>query len=350
MSLTRTSTTSILVLLVLCSISCAQTKLQKRKKKSEGVTVKGRISQHEKEDFQIDLSEFSCMLNQQVKLPEPPVPKDKWPQMTPKEQAEWVRKFEASEQFKQFMAKRKKVQDSAERFEIQIEKNGSFVVYDVPPGNYGLRGRAEKVIDEKNYVFEVFGQIGVSKDVEEVLLDPMTVIVTRLAKSNEAIPAVSIKTFDGKATINNQLLAKRNVLVYFWSINSQPSVDQAKLVHKTYMEVKEKNPIQLLSICLDCDRKKALKHIVDGNLDGWHGYAKNWEHPTIGEFGVRIIPAMFLLGADGKLKMTQWDFRSLMDAPDTDLSKIIVDVLQGKNVPTRVGTSANKKVEQNNKQ
>ena len=356
MSLIRTSITSILVLLLLCSTGFAQTKLQKRqKKKSNGVTVKGRITQNEKKEFQIDLNEFSCVLNQQVgkKLPEPPVPEDRWPSMTPKQKTDWVRKFEASEQFKHFMARRQKILDAAERFELRIEKNGSFVVYDVPPGDYGLRGRLEKVIDEKNYVFEVFGQLNIAKDVEEVLLDPLTVLATRLTKTGEPVPTVNIKTFDGKATINNKLLAKRNVLVYFWSLNNPDVLKESMSIHQTCADVKSKMPIQLLCICVDSDRKKALKHVIDNKLSErgeWHGYAKDRVHDTVGEFGVRSIPALFLLGSDGKIKMTQWEFRSLNSVPDTDLSKIIVDVLQGKNVPTPVPTSANKNVDENKKQ
>ena len=346
MSPTRLTTISTLVLLLLVNVCAGQTKLQKKKrKKVEDVTIKERITQHEKKQFRIDLKELGCTLIEQVVPPEPKVPEKQWPKMTPKQQQDWVRKFEASDAGKKFLAQRKKVFESAEKFEIQIEDNGSFVVYDVPAGTYGLRGRLEKEIQKKNYVFEIFGQIKVAKDVEEILLDPMSVVVTRLAKPNETTPTVKIKTFDGKATISNKILDKRNVLVSFWSLKSPPSVEYAKEVQKTFKEIKltlaeqENNkPFQLLSICIDSDRKKALKYVVKNGLSGWHGYAKDWEHETVSEFGVRSIPSLFLLGADGKIKMTPIDFHYALNTEDAKLSKVIIDVINGKNIPTPVRT------------
>ena len=353
MSRTRLRIIFSVLLLLICNVCCGQNPLQKKNRDAEQATIKGRIVQHEKKDFQIDLNELQCMLNQQIQLPEPPVPKEQWPEMTQQQRQDWVKNFEASEQGKAFIADRKKRIEAAERFEIQVEDNGSFTLYDVPPGLYGLRGGVEKKIGDKNYVFEVFGQIDVAKDVEEVLLDPMAIAVTRLAKPNEAIPTVNIKTFDEKATIDNKLLKSRNVLVSFWSLNSPPSVEFSKAVQQSFKDVtkqmasqtspsiaaKDVAPnFQLLSICVDCDRKKALKHIVDNGLAGWHGYAKDWEHETVSEFGVRSIPALFLLGADGKIKMTPFDFQFAMRSADAKLSQIIIDVLNGKNVPTRIAT------------
>ena len=333
----------------------AQGKLLEKKRESKDATIKGRIVQHENIKFRLDLTELGCMLNQQIKLPDPKVPEKEWPKMTQKQREEWVKKFEASEEGKRFIANRKKLIESAENIEIQVEENGSFVVYDVPRGEYGLRGRAEKKIDGKDYVFEVFGKFSV-KDVEEVLLDPMTVIVTRLTKPNEDIPNINIKTFDGKATISNKLMDNRNVLVSFWSLKSPPSVEFSKVVQKAFKDIqrlrqaKEENEevFQLLSVCVDCDRKAALKHVVKNGLAGWHGYAENWEHETVSEFGVRSIPALFLLGADGKIKMTPLDFRFAANSKDVTLTQIINDVLDGKNIPTPLQTVNEPKTDNKN--
>lgn len=327
-----------LMVLLVGSSGLAQESAAQDKTDPQGSTIKGRILQHEKSEFQIDLNSLGCMLNQQVQLPDPPVPREQWPKMTQEQRENWVKEFEASDEGKAFIADRKKRIETAERFEIQVEENGSFVVYDVPAGLYGMRGRLEQEIDDKNYVFEVFGQIEVNEKVEELLLDPMKVVVTRLTKPNEAIPAMHVETFDGKATINNELLSGRNVLVSFWSLQSPPSMEFAKIVQQTYEDVKQQKQLQLLSICVDSDREQALKYVVDNELAGWHGYAASWDHETVSEFGVRSIPALFLLGADGRIKMTPFDFRLAINTPEAKLASIIVDVLDGKSIPAPVRT------------
>ena len=348
---------SFCVIDCVCTNNCdAQTRAPRKhskksaRQKSDDTTVRGRIVQHESRTFKIDLNEMKPVIIEQVKLPEPPVPEDRWPKMKPEEQQKWVRDFETSDRGKKFLADRKLRLENANRFELKVEKNGSFVVYDVPKGTYGFRGRLEKKLAEKTYVFEVFGRIDIEDEVEELLLDPLSVMVTRLVKSDELVPDASIKTFDGKFTIQTQdgkvkigkkVLGNMNLMVNFWSPKSPPSIERNKLIQELFDTINKEDSIELLSVCVDDNRKKSLEFVVNSEMKGWHGYAKDWEHRIFSEYGVRSIPALFVVGKDGKIKMTPADFMMVLQTqPRDQLSKVVLDCLNGKSVPTPIRTGA----------
>ncbi len=299
------------------------------KAKVPGATLKGKLVQNENPDFQIDLAELKTTLDQQVKLPPPPLPDD-WKDMNVEQRQAWARDFDASERGKAFIEERKKILESAPHFDLRLEDDGSFVVYDVPEGIYGLRGELEKTISDRNYIFEVFGQISVGGDVDEVLLDPISVTVTRWLVAGEPIPNLDIETFDGKNRIDNSLLSGRNVLVSFWSLKSPPSLEFSKTIQEMYAKSRKKNNLQLFSICINSERDEALKYVKEQKIKGLHGFAKSWEHETVNEFGVRSIPALFLVGTDGKIKMTHADFQQAFRAPNAELTQIVEDSIAGK--------------------
>ncbi len=184
--------------------------------------------------------------------------------------------------------------DAAQHFEIKIENDGNFVVYDVPPGRYGLRGRFDRKIGERTYAFEVFGQVDVKKEVDELLLDPIMIMATPLIRTGENTPDVSVETFNGKRTLTNVYLKHRYVLVNFWAEASPPSVELLPKIQEMFAKLKSTySNFELLSMNIDKDRKTALQFVVDHNLKGWHGYAGDWEHDTVTGFGVRTFPHCF---------------------------------------------------------
>jgi len=316
------------------ALACtAQEEDSERSDEVEASTVKGRLVQHDDKKFEISFSELKPRFDQRVELPSAPLPGN-WAKMTLENQQKWVKDFEESDAGKALAAQRKKRLEEAAGFEIQMEDNGNFVIFDVPAGTYRLRGRIEKEVDSKNYVFEVFGQVVVTEKVEEVLLDPIAVTTTRLVKRTEGLPEFEVDTFDGKRKINDEMLVGRPVLINFWALESPPSIEFAKTIQKSYKTLKDSHKMHLVSICVGSDRNNALKHVQKNVVRGWHGYADGWEHAAVNEFGVRVIPALFLIDTNGKLLMTYNDFRFAFQAKDADLTKILTDAIEGKMIPT----------------
>ncbi len=300
------------------------------------VTVKGRLVQHDVQDFEVDLESLKTTLHQRVELPPPPFPAN-WPDMKVDERQQWIKEFEAGEDGKAFVEQRKKLLEAAPQFELQLDNDGSFVVYDVPRGSYGLRGRLENKVAEKNYVFEVFGQIEIGDDVDEVLLDPVRVTVTRLLQAGEKMPEFEIVTFDGKAKIDSKFLTGKHVLVSFWSMKSPPSLEFSKSIQKMFAAAQEPHDLQLLSVCIDSDRAEALEYVKTSQVKGWHGYAETWDHNMVSEFGVRSIPALFLIGPDGTIKMTNADFQTAFRTQELELEQIVINGIRNGKSPSPAG-------------
>ena len=315
------------------SYSLAFAQEEKDEKSVEASTVKGRLVQHEEEKFKISFSELSPTFDQLVKLPSRPLPGD-WGKMSVESRQKWEKDFLESDAGKAFVAERTRRIEEAVSFKIQMEDNGNFVIFDVPEGTYGLRGRIEKKIESKTYVVEVFAQVVITEQVEEVLLDPIAVTATRLIKRQEELPNFEVETFDGKRKINDEMVVGRPVLINFWALESSPSVEFAKTIKKSYDVLKNTHKLHLVSICVASDRDKALDHVKVNKIYGWHGYVDDVEHAAINEFGARTIPSLYLIGTDGKLLMTNGDFRVAFQAKDSELSKILTDAIEGKMVPT----------------
>lgn len=326
------------LVLTLCATGLARQDDENDKvesKQTGSATIKGRLVQNDNAKFKIDLAELKPILNQQIQLPQPPIP-DNWPEMTDEKRQTWVKEFEASDKGKAFLADRKKRLESAANFPIQLEDDGNFVVYDVPHGTYGIRGLLEKKIDDKNYVLEVFGQINIAEKVDEVLLDPMMVSVTRRLSKGESIPEFEIVQFGSKAKINNQVLQaadskQKFILLYFWSMQSPPSQQFYSVVQEACASLKSKHPIQLFSVCVGPDLSDATKFLNEKEIPGLHGHVSGWEHNMINEFGIRILPSLYLLSPEQKIAATDSEFRmSGAMLGEKALVQFIVDAISGK--------------------
>ncbi len=294
--------------------------------KSGGVTVKGRLLQNENEEFRVALDDLVPTFNQQIMLPPPPLP-DNWASMQAEQRQEWIQEFERSDAGKKLVDKRKELLAAANRFQIQLEPDGQFVIYDVPVGRYALQGRKETVQAGRHYLFEVFGVVDVGENVDEILLDPIMVTATRLLKPGELAPEFEINSLDAGGDLSKRQLDQQHVLLNFWSMKSPPSLEFSKIIRQTLQELQPQKQVLLFSICVDSDRKEAFAQVQQDQLSGMHGYAESWDHPMVEGFGVRSIPALFLLGPGGRIILANTDIQQSL-RQGTDLKKVLLDGLQ----------------------
>jgi hypothetical protein len=282
-------------------------------------------------DLVVELPEIKTKLFEQVQLDPIPFPEN-WSQLKPEEQQAWAKSFEESEQGKSFIAEREKRIAAAKDFDVLIEKDGKFVIYDVPVGVYGLRGRLDRQFDGTTYGFEVFAQIDVIKGMNEVRLPPIQVAITPMLKAGETAPPIAVKTHDGKNTIGLDSFNDSFVLVSYWITNS-PSAAFQTSVQDAFAKVREKHPIRLLSVCVDENPAKAIKFIAEKQLTlGSHGFTGGFVNRTMFDYGVRAIPSFWLISPDGKISMSQYDFAMAFRSRN-DLAQIIIDQIEGNDVP-----------------
>ena len=295
--------------------------------------VRGRIAFERGEKQKIPYTDMEVKLRERVELPAAPVPRD-FEKRTPAERKKWVEAFEKSPAGKKFVKRREQLIEDAKVFDVLIEKNGSFVVYDVPTGIYGIQSRLDKEIDGTTYAYEVFGEIAVSPKVDEVPLAPILIEITPLLKQNQKAPPIAVSTYDNKAKLGLNTFKGRYVFVNFWSTEN-PDIEPQKQVQKMYTDLKGKYSIALLSICIDEKRKAAVKFILEKNLrEGSHGFTGGWEHPTVDGFGVRSTPSFWLIDPRGKIIMTQYNFGQIFANDNRSMTQIVSDRIEGKDTPT----------------
>lgn len=299
----------------------------------DAATVKGKLVQSRYKGFDIDLVELKTRMVENVEYQRPTLPAN-WNKLTAKDRENWIIAFRKTPKGKALIAKNDSIAKNAEVFDIKVEKNGSFIVYDVPPGRYGLRGRIDKKIKNRMFAFEVFGQVDVLKDVDELVLDPIRILVTPLLKRGESAPSYQVKTHNNAATLEPKHFRGKYVFINFWTTQSPPSVEFQLEVQKMLNTLSPKHNIELLSVSVDEERKKAISHIKKAKLKGRHGFTDGWEHRMLEAYGVRAIPSHWLIDPDGKLLMTHGEFRQAFMAGKPDLATIINDRIEGKDAPT----------------
>lgn len=281
----------------------------------------------------VPFEEISASLRQRI-VHLPPYPKE-FNTWKPEQRLAWEREFIESDAGKKFLEQRKKLFEAANVYEIKFEKDGSFVVYDVPAGVYGIQGRVDKQFGDSKYGFEVFGQIEVLDDVDELVLKPLRIEITPIIEPQQTAPPINVQTHDGKTELSLDTFKDHKYLfVNFWTSASPTAAADQKRVQEMYDSLKEKLDLKLLSINVDPDREKSLDYIIKNELKlGSHGFTQGLEHRTLFDYGVRGIPSFWLIGQNGKVLMTQYEIAQAMRVKSS-LAVIIADRIEGKDQPT----------------
>lgn len=94
------------------------------------------------------------------------------------------------------------------------------------------------------------------------------------------------------------------VLIDFWATWCGPCVAEIPSVVATYNKLHEKG-FEIIGISLDSDKKSLTDFIKDKEMP-WPQYfdGKGWDNKISSSFGIKSIPAMWLVGKDGKLVST----------------------------------------------
>ena len=331
---------ALLLLGILIGLAPAEANGQRKEK---GVaTIRGRIAYDktrieswDKNRLVIPYKDIEAKIRQKVELKVAPFPKG-FDKFTNEAKLKWEKDYLATAKGKKLLAYNKKLIDQASAFDVKFEKDGKFVIYDVPYGTYGIQGRTDKEINGKFYAFEVFGEIPVIDGMDDIPLKPMRVEVTPLVKRGEAAPPVSVKTHDGKLTLTlgHKVFRGKMIFLNYWISKSPTAATEQRMIQDMYAELKTKHNMKLISICVDKDLANAIAYIKKNRLkEGSHGFTRGVEHRTIFDYGVRSYPSFWLIGPDGKVMMTQFEISQAMRVKP-DMITIVEDRISGKDVPT----------------
>jgi len=180
------------------------------------------------------------------------------------------------------------------------DEQGRFVIADAPLDEFlvTLQHPAQRaLVDQKvqapktDYRFEMTARLGGSDALPGVTV-----------KAGDPAPEIEVVTLEGK-TLRTADLKGKTVLLDFWATWCGPCVGEIPNLQAVQAAFGQRNDFLLLSISLDQD-EKTLREFVGKRKLNWSQAvgAKNGAEKAADAFGVEAIPALFLIGPDGKVR------------------------------------------------
>lgn len=125
-------------------------------------------------------------------------------------------------------------------------------------------------------------------------------ILKKLTVGNEPIP-FKVKSLDGK-TISLDRYKGKVVLLDFWATWCGPCRREMPKVISLYNQFNDKG-FEIIGISLD-ESRTSLEQYIKENKMGWPQYfeGNKWNNSIAKKYGVRAIPATFLLDREGKIR------------------------------------------------
>jgi peroxiredoxin len=293
--------------------------------------IKGKVTLPAKYKSAIAFAELPVQLFEQLELDPPPLPEN-WGKMTFEEQDKWFSEFQASQVGIEWIDARQKKIDAAHVFKVRIEDDGSFIVYDVPAGTYGIGGRVDKKLGDYTVAFEVFGQLEVVANTDEILMGAIEISVTPLLQNGDLAPPLDLKTLDNKNFKLSELHGHPVVLL-FWSADSPPSTALVKNIDEAIKQIGPERNLSFVTIALDEEVAKAKTFLDENSVAGISALAGGWNSEATMSYGVRGIPSLWLIDSEGKISLSNNEFSMALRLSQLSFADIIANQVDGKPIP-----------------
>jgi peroxiredoxin len=113
----------------------------------------------------------------------------------------------------------------------------------------------------------------------------------------DAAPDISMKTLDGKPF---QLSALRGhwVVVQFWATWCPPCVEELPTLQKIHRQFPK---IEMVGVSFDEDAADAKHLIAEKGYDWTQLYLGAMETPLTRQWGIEVVPALYLIDPKGKI-------------------------------------------------
>jgi thiol-disulfide isomerase/thioredoxin len=212
----------------------------------------------------------------------------------------WIGQFWKSEEGKAW-------QHSQRAFTTTAEDDGSFKIEDLPPGKYRLRVQLREAA-------EFGGQRLAALETNLTIAEPSTpsapqnldlglVSVPPAAnlRPGDMAPLFATKTIFGRPLKLADFRGKF-VLLDFWATWCGPCVAEIPNLKAVYDKFSKDPRFAMLSLSLDAQPAQPIEFIHENDIRWTQGFLGTWsESPIPDLYGVDGIPAMFLIGPDGKI-------------------------------------------------
>ncbi len=222
----------------------------------------------------------------------PPLPPET---NTPEEQEVWWAQWRATEEGRAHAA------TANRRRQINVQADGRFISPFVFPGSYWLSGvwrdgqHSQGRIEQRRV--EVIAGSGALD------LGKFTVVPNGLPFLNKGQPAPPFSVpglTSGTVSLNAR--PGKFVLLDFWATDCGPCIDEIPQLRALFERYRHDPRFEIISLDLDSSPQRAGKFAGAHRMDWSQGHlAGGWKNPVAISYGINAIPALFLIGPDGKI-------------------------------------------------
>lgn len=267
------------------------------------------------------------VLDEFPKPPALPLP-DNYMDLSLEQRQEWYGKFIESEAGIAYQKAVAAAEEKRQLLETQADDAGRFVFREVQRSQFALYGQQEFKKDGKTYLAEFQAEFAVQDKVKFIELDRLPVLIKRLPQVGEVAPDLRLRAEAGKDSVVSLKSFDKPVLLYFWTVGS------VKLLQAELEKVDtEELGITILGVNLNAPGEELDSYLAEATLP-WKTLKTDGleSSPVAIDFAVSHLPAMWLIGADGKVKATDMQFYRALSTEEADLIETLKQVLAGKTI------------------
>ena len=198
-------------------------------------------------------------------------------------------------------------QQAHRTYEVVLDEQGGFKIEDVPEANYNFQGILHQTAVEGGEVIARFStNIAVSgsrsrRGDTTLDLGILDVPIKKTLRMADTAPPFEIKTVDG-APLRLADFRGKFVLLDFWATWCGPCVGETPFLKATYKAFGANDNFAMISLSVDDDASAPKKFAAQNDIKWIQGFLGKWSDSQVTPlYGVEGIPAIFLIGPDGKI-------------------------------------------------